>query len=180
MIYLYKELRKKYKSNDKIKKMINEGKIIKVEKGIYSDNGNVNYLEILTKKYPDAVFTMNSAFYFFNLTDVIPDKEYLAIKRDSTKISDDRIKVIYYQDKFFDIGKTTIKVNGVEINIYDKERMLIELIRNEKAIGFDYYKEIINNYREIKDELNIKKISEYISKYAIEDYLYDVIMKEVF
>ena len=58
--------------------------------------------------------------------------------------------------------------------------MLIELIRNEKAIGFDYYKEIINNYREIKDELNIKKISEYISKYAIEDYLYDVIMKEVF
>ena len=180
MILLYKELMNKYKSDYKIKKLIDEGKIIKVEKGIYSDNGNVNYLEILTKKYPDAVFTMNSAFYYHNLTDVIPDKEYLAIKRDSTKISDDRIKVIYYQDKFFYIFKTTIKVNGVEINIYDKERMLIELIRNEKSIGFDYYKEIINNYREIKDELNIKKISEYISKYAIEDYLYDVIMKEVF
>lgn len=180
MILLYKELMNKYKSDYKIKKLVDEGKIIKVEKGIYSDNGNVNYLEILTKKYPDAVFTMNSAFYYHNLTDVIPDKEYLALKRDSTKISDDRIKVIYYQDKFFDIGKTTIKVNGAEINIYDKERMLIELIRNEKSIGFDYYKEIINNYREIKDELNIKKISEYISKYAIEDYLYDVIMKEVF
>ncbi len=180
MILLYKELMNKYKSDYKIKKLIDEGKIVKVEKGIYSDNGNVNYLEILTKKYPDAVFTMNSAFYYHNLTDVIPDKEYLAIKRDSTKISDDRIKVIYYQDKFFDIGKTTIKVNGVEINIYDKERMLIELIRNEKSIGFDYYKEIINNYREIKDELNIKKISEYISNYAIEDYLYDVIIKEVF
>ena len=82
MIYLYKELRKKYKSNDKIKKMINEGKIIKVEKGIYSDCLNVNYLEVITKKYPDAVFTMNSAFYYHNLTDVIPDKEYLAIKRD--------------------------------------------------------------------------------------------------
>ena len=170
----------KYKSDYKIKKLVDEGKIIKVEKGIYSDNGNVNYLEILTKKYPNAVFTMNSAFYYHNLTDVIPDKEYLAIRRDSTKISDDQIKVIYYQDKFFDIGKSTIKVNGVEINIYDKERMLIELIRNKNAIGFDYYKEIINNYREIKDKLSIKKISEYISKYAIEDYLYDVIMKEVF
>ena len=180
MLYSYGELRKKYKSNDKIKKMINEERIVKVEKGIYSDNSNVNYLEILTKKYPNAVFTMNSAFYYHNLTDVIPDKEYLAIKRDSTKISDDRIKVIYYQDKFFDIGKSTIKVNGVEINIYDKERMLIELIRNEKSLGFDYYKEIINNYREIKEELNIKKISEYISEYAIEKYLYDVIMKEVF
>ena len=104
MILLYKELMNKYKSDYKIKKLVDEGKIIKVEKGIYSDDGNVNYLEILTKRQPDAVFTMNSAFYYHNLTDVIPDKEYLALKRDSTKICDDRIKVIYYQDKFFDIG----------------------------------------------------------------------------
>ena len=58
--------------------------------------------------------------------------------------------------------------------------MLIELIRNRKALGFDYYKEIIRNYREIKDTLNIKKLTEYISKFSIGDYLYDVIMKEVF
>ena len=47
-------------------------------------------------------------------------------------------------------------------------------------MGFDYYKEIIGNYREIKDSLNTKKIAQYISKYEIGDYLYDVIMKEVF
>ena len=58
--------------------------------------------------------------------------------------------------------------------------MLIELIRNRKSLGFDYYKEIINNYREIKDSLSTKKIEEYISKFSIEDHLYDVIMKEVF
>ena len=58
--------------------------------------------------------------------------------------------------------------------------MLIELIRNRKIIGYDYYKEIINNYREIKDTLSIKKITEYINKFAIKDYLYDVIMNEVF
>ena len=58
--------------------------------------------------------------------------------------------------------------------------MLIELIRNRKTLGFDYYKEIIGNYREMKDSLNTKKIAEYISKFAIENYLYDVIMKEVF
>ena len=61
-----------------------------------------------------------------------------------------------------------------------KERMLIELIRNRKNLGFDYYKEIINNYREIRETLNTTKIAEYISKFSIEDYLYDVIMKEVF
>lgn len=177
---LYKELIKQHKNNYEIKKLIKTGKIIKIEKGIYSDNNNVNYLEVLTKKYPNAIFTLDSAFYYHNLTDVIPEKECLALRRNSTKISDDRVKVIYYQDKFFEIGKSILRVNGVEIPIYDKERMLVELIRNRKTLGFDYYKEIIGNYREIKDSLNTKKIAEYISKFAIEDHLYDVIMKEVF
>lgn len=160
--------------------MVLDKKIFKIEKGIYSDNNNVKCLEVLTKKYPNAIFTLDSAFYYHNLTDVIPEKECLALRRNSTKISDERVKVIYYQDKFFEIGKSILKVNGVEIKIYDKERMLIELIRNRKTLGFDYYKEIIRNYREIKDYLNTKKIAEYISKFAIENYLYDVIMKEVF
>ncbi len=180
MILLYKDLIQQYKSDYKIKKLIEEGKIFKIEKGIYSDNNNINYLEILTKKYPNAIFTMESAFYYHNLTDVIPDKEYLALRRDSTKINDNRIKVVYYQDNLFEIGKSTLKVNNINIPIYDKERMLIELIRNRKNLGFDYYKEIINNYREIRETLSTTKIAEYISKFSIEDYLYDVIMKEVF
>ena len=180
MVLLYKDLINVYKSDYEIKKLIKEKKIFKVEKGIYSDQEKVNYLEILTKKYPNAIFTMDSAFYYHNLTDVIPEKECLALRRDSTKISDSRIEVVYYQDKFFDIGKSTLVVNGVEISIYDKERMLIELIRNRNSLGFDYYKEIISNYREIRDTLNTKKIAEYISKFAIENHLYDVIMKEVF
>ena len=94
MILLYKDLIQQYKSDYKIKKLIEEGKIFKIEKGIYSDNNNINYLEILTKKYPNAIFTMESAFYYHNLTDVIPDKEYLALRRDSTKINDNRIKEI--------------------------------------------------------------------------------------
>lgn len=180
MILLYKDLIKQYKSDYEIKKIIREGNLFKIEKGIYSDSNNVNYLEVITKKYPNAIFTMDSAFYYHNLTDVIPDKEYLALRRDSTKINDDRIKTVYYQDKIFEIGKSTMKVNNVDIQIYDKERMLIELIRNRNNLGFDYYKEIIGNYRDIKETLNSKKIAEYISKFAIEDHLYDVIMKEVF
>ena len=151
VILLYKNLIEQYKSDYEIKKLIKEGILIKVEKGIYSDTNNVNYLEILTKKYPNAVFTMDSAFYYHNLTDVIPDKEHLALRRDSTKIKDDRIKIRYYQDNLFDIGKSILKVNNIDIQIYDKERMLIELIRNRNSLGFDYYKEIINNYREIRE-----------------------------
>ena len=130
MVLLYKELIQKYESDYKIKKLIQEGKIFKIEKGIYSDKKNVNYLEIISKKYPNAIFTMDSAFYYHNLTDVIPEKEYLALKRDSTKISDSRIKVVYYQEKFFDIGKSTLNINGVEVKILSGDNDIVV-----KAIG---------------------------------------------
>lgn len=40
--------------------------------GLYSDKEFVNPLEIIVKKYPNAIFTCASAFYHFDLTDVIP------------------------------------------------------------------------------------------------------------
>lgn len=180
MLYSFNELKKIYKSDYMIRKKIESGEIFKIEKGIYSDKENVEYLEIVNKKYPNAIFTMDSAFYYHNLTDVIPEKEFLALKRDSTKIKDSRIKVVYYVEKYFELGKDHLEVNGVIINIYDKERMLIELIRNRKSIGFDYYKEIINNYRNIKEILDINKITDYINIFSNEEHLYDVIMKEVY
>ena len=180
MLYFYKDLKNKYKSGSEVKKIIDESKLYKIESGIYSDNKNVNYLEVINFKYPNAIFTMDSAFYYHGMTDVIPDKNYLAVKRNSYKSSDAKIKFVSYMDKYFIIGQSTIIVDGVEIIIYDKERMLIELIRNRKSYGFDYYKEIINNYRELKDTLDMGKLTEYISKFPLEEHLYDVIMKEVF
>ena len=83
MLYFYKDLRKEYKSDIKIKRLIKENRIYKIERGIYSDKKNVNYLELIKFKYPNAIFTLDSAFYYHNLTDVIPEKIVLAIKRDN-------------------------------------------------------------------------------------------------
>ena len=47
LILLYKELIKQYKSDYEIKQLIKEGKIFKIERGVYSDNNNVNYLDIV-------------------------------------------------------------------------------------------------------------------------------------
>ena len=180
MILLYKELIKKYKSNYKIKKLIEEGKIFKIEKGIYSDKKDVNYLEIISKKYPNAIFTSDSAYYYYDLTDVIPDYFYLATKRSDSRINDKNIKQIFIPNDLFEFGKTQIEVENIKINIYDEERMLVELIRKKNIIPFDYYKEIIANYRKKTDKIDIYKIQEYISYYKNESSLYDTLMREVF
>ena len=71
MIFNHKEIKDMYKSDYQIKKAIENKEIYKIEKNLYSDSENINYLEMISKKYKNAIFTMDSAFYFHNLTDVI-------------------------------------------------------------------------------------------------------------
>lgn len=180
MIYSYEEVKNTYKSTYQIRKALANGKIFKIEKGIYSDEEIANPLEIIVKKYPNAIFTMDSAFYFHGLTDVIPKKTYLAVKRDSIRINNSKISQMFVLEKLFEIGKTEITFEGVRIPIYDKERMLIELIRNKKRMAFDYYKEIINSYRRKSNQLDIRNIEDYIKEFGVEDYIFKTIQEEVF
>ena len=55
-----------------------------------------------------------------------------------------------------------MEVDGATISIYDKERMIIELLRNKNKMPKDLYKEIIGNYRRIIESLEIWRIQEYL------------------
>ena len=61
----------------------------------------------------------------------------------------------------FEMGKTTIEYDGVDITIYNEERLLIELIRNKRKFSFDLYKEIISNYRKLIHKMDMTQIMEY-------------------
>ncbi len=118
-------------------------------------------IAVFSYKYPNAVLTMNSAFFFYGLTDVIPDECDLATRRDAAKITDKRVRQFFVPDDFFDEGRERTEYKGYEVQIYSKERMLIELVRYKSKIPFDYYKEIILNYRKLLPQLNIQKIQDY-------------------
>ena len=180
MIYTRKEISKKYKSTYQINKAIENKEIFKIQNGIYSDEEYVNPLAIISKKYPNFIFTMDSAFYYWNLTDVIPEKFCLATKQTSIRFKEDDIKQYFVGDEVFELGKTTLKVENIDINIYNRERLLVELVRKKNQMSFDYYKEIISNYRKIVDKLDSFKISKYISYYKNEEILYNRIQSEVF
>ena len=76
---------------------------------LYFHKEFVNHLEIIVKKYPNAIFTSDSAFYYFDLTDVIPDYFFLAIKRTDTRINDNSIKQVFVPNELFDFGKTHLQ-----------------------------------------------------------------------
>lgn len=77
------------------------------------------------------------------------------------------------------IGKTTIKTEYGYINIYDKERLLIELFRLKSKISYEHYKEVVRSYRKLaqRGELNYNKISDYCMKFSNSERLLEQIQE---
>lgn len=180
MLYTYKELLQLYKSQYNITKMISSGMLFRVDDKIYSDKENVSKLAVLSKRYPDAIVTMNSAFYYHSLTDDIPTKCYMVSKRNGTKIMADYVVQTFESEKTFALGKQFLEIRDALINIYSKERMLIELIRNKNKLPFDYYKEIISSYRKMIDDLDVSLIEDYACAMYRGDFIMETIQMEVF
>ena len=180
MIMTYSECVCRLKSDYMIKKAIEGGVLFQIEKGIYSDNPDVSTLAIIAKKYPNAIVTLDSAFYYHGLTDVIPDEFYLATDKHSIALRDPRVKQIYVPPDILNTGVITMQHRDAEFKVYDRERMLIELLRYRNKLPYDYYKEIIGNYRNMIYELDVERIQEYASYFPKKKRISDLLDIEVF
>ena len=179
MLLSYQECIRRYGSDYKIKKEIAEGSLFLKEKGIYSTMRNSPEVDIIMHKYPKAVFTGKSAFYYHSLSDVIPDHYHLATKRSDTRIRDPRVCQSFMKDDIFDAGITEMPYNNSTIRIYDRERMLIELMRLRAKIPLDYYKEIIQSYRKLSYELDFGLVDDYAAMFQNGANLMEMIQMEV-
>ena len=160
MILSYADCITKYGNAYQLNKALEDGLVFKLEDGIYSDSEYESEVAIISKKYPDGIFTGEYAFYVYGLTDLIPEKYTLATKAKATPLVDGRIEQIYTRDDLLNIGVIQMEVDGATIPIYDKERMLVELLRNKNKMPKDLYKEIIGNYRRIIESLEVGGIQE--------------------
>mgnify|MGYP003295644494 CR=1 FL=1 len=118
--------------------------------------------EKLFKKYPNAILCGEYAFYAHDLTDVVPDQYSIATKSKAARIKDPRVFQVYMRDDILSLGCIIKEIEGVDVRIYDKERMLIELLRNKNSMPRDLYKEILLSYRKTIYDLDIRRIQEYI------------------
>lgn len=180
MLYTYKDCIQRWSSDYQIKKQIAAGNLYQIEKGLYADDPDVSTLAILSAKYPKAIFTMDSAFYYHGLTDVIPDEYHIATDKHSIYLSDKRIRQYYIPSEILNVGVTTMTRRDATIKIYDRERMLVELLRYKNKLPFDYYKEILGNYRNLIYELDIERVQEYAATFPKPKTISEALDTEVF
>lgn len=179
MIYLYKDLTKLGKNDFNIKKMVQNKELFMIQKGVYSTTPSFHYLEYLSKKHPNIVFTLQTACFCYGLLEENRLPYYIATKQKDRKIKDENIKQIFMTDELYPIGLNHVKYLGFGIQIYDLERLLIEVVRNKKNMDFNLYSKIILGYKKIVRLLNKNKLGRYVQffkdpmiMYRIENEVY--------
>ena len=150
MIYSYSDLISIEKNERKAREAIASFKYRKIAPGLYTDSANgENYLNVIFNRYENITVTMQTAFEYYDLTDLNYGRYTIAFPHGSRIVKDEKMKQFFVEKDIYDIGRVKVKKNGFEFYIYNKERLLIELVRNKAKLPYDYYKEIVNSYRSL-------------------------------
>lgn len=165
MLYLHKQLQSQGLNNYQIQKLVKEGKLYFIQKGVYSTSSKVNDFELITKKHPNAVFTLTTACYCYGLIKKNTLPYVIATKQKDRPIKDENIKQIFMKDDLYKIGISQVRFQNVDILAYDLERLLIEVVRNKVSLNYEVYEEMINSFRRIKSLLNKNKLAQYIKQF---------------
>ena len=180
MLYKYNDIVKIEGNVRKARAAINS-KYIKVAPGIYStdETNYVDHLVVFFIRYKTLTITMQTAFEYYDFTDINYEKYTLAFIQGYRKINNPLIKQSYINSDIYYLGREKINKDGFDLYIYNRERLLIELIRNKAKLPYDYYKEIVNSYRTLvkEDEINLSKVIDYCQHFNHSEKLIQLIQE---
>ncbi len=150
-----------------IKKYMDKGLIRKVAHGLYIDSNLLSDDEyIFQRRYPEAIFSYNTALYFLNLSNRAPHKVEITLSN-KKRIKCD-YEVHYVSDKYYDIGIIEIEsIFGNPIKVYNAERSICDMLRNGE-FELELQNTILRNYFRSKEK-DLDKLLDYAKIFKVYD-----------
>ena len=160
-------------------KMLEANLVSKVKRGLYCLNDyeqDTIFLEV-SHIVPNGVFCSFSAWYYYDLTTIVPYENHVAVKQKKKVHLPDNppIKLYYLSDKFYQLGITQIADGNQFVKIYDLEKSVCDAVRFRNKVGFDITIEVVKNYVRRKDR-NFSKLAQYAQTLRIEKIMQNIIM----
>jgi predicted transcriptional regulator of viral defense system len=143
-IFRAREIEKKLGiSRNYIHRLVDEGALIKVSRGIYSlaDYSfpeTQSLLEVAVKA-PKAVVCLLSALQFHDLTTQNPFEVWIAVERETRipKIDSVMTRIFRFAPKVYQAGIEIQLIDGVELKVYSAAKTVADCFRYEKTVGLD-------------------------------------------
>ena len=161
---------------DTLKALVVDGKLEKVATGLYAfPHENIDEYLYFTHRIKKGVFSHETAAYLQGLTTKIPCNYVMTIMVGDnvsrvTRLKDN-INFKYVDKELFEIGKVEqLSPFGRILLTYDKERTVLDIIRDKDRIEGQIFRETIRNYF-LNTDMNILKLSQYAVSMNMEDEL---------
>ncbi|MBO5503443.1 MAG: hypothetical protein J5969_03080 [Lachnospiraceae bacterium] len=168
-----KELRNIGYSQYMVSKLVDRGKLIKLNKSYYEnadyqgEESDFYYVEAYAQS---GVICLMSAAVYYNLTAYIPDSVEIAIPR-KAKVSTipewPPMKIHYYTDERYTLGMVTVQEGKNQFRIYDIEKTVVDIVFYRERVGIEETKEILHNYLRRQDR-QLDRLYAYAKKLRCE------------
>ena len=166
LVFSSEELQKLGFSYYQITKMVEQGKLFRLNKSYYENAdfvGDMNDFYYVQAFAPQGVICLLSAAVYYGLTTFRPDAIDVAVPP-KTKLStlpeSQRLSLHYFSSERHTLGVRTISENKNSFKIYDIEKTVVDIISNRNKVGIEETKEILTNYLARRDR-NINKLYRY-------------------
>ena len=161
-------------------KLIADGHVEKVRRGYYQWVNPDDFSEVGTviRLFPDAILCMDTALRYYGYSDRTPGEWHLAVSKDSSKsrfnIDYPFVKPYYMEPSVLELGLTKGNMDGHDIHIYDKDRVICDCLRYRNKMDKEIFNKAIQNY--IADpEKSIPKLMEYAGSLRVKKIVKDLI-----
>lgn len=161
-------------------KLMEEGFVEKIRRGYYQwvNPKHASEAGTVTRLFPDAILCMDTALRYYGYSDRTSKDWHLAVSKDSGKsrfhISYPFVKPYYVEPKVLELGLTKGNMDGHEVRIYDKDRVICDCLRYRNKMDKEVFNKAIQNY--IKDPAKcIPKLMEYAGPLRVQKLANDLI-----
>ena len=111
---------------------------------------------------PKGIYCLFSTLAHHELTTFVSSEYHLAVPRNYI-VSLPKyppLKLYYWMDKRYHLGVQQVTIEGQQVDMYDMEKSICDVIRYKEKVGLDIMKEVLNAYLATKDR-NLEKLGKY-------------------
>jgi predicted transcriptional regulator of viral defense system len=163
-----------------IDKLLDLGKITRIKRGYYqlADIDEPNETATIKKLFPEAILCMDTALFYYNYSDRTPLEWCIAVDRNISKsrfkLSYPLVKPYYIDAKYLNIGIVSAQIDGIDMRIYDRERVICDCLRQMNKMNRETFNRAIQSY--INDpKMKVKNLSDYAKQLRVYNKAHNMI-----
>ncbi len=139
-------------SRANIKKLVDKGSLVREARGIYSIPSEITdeYLT-LSRRSDKLIFSYGTALFFLGMSDRVPRSIEVTLPQGYNagrlKKNHPNLRIHYVKPELLMLGAEKVTTpQGSRVTVYNEERCICDLVKNEKKVDKQIYTQAIKEY----------------------------------